>query len=351
MSEAARWLTTPLMPDDFLELLNPLCSSEHLRGRVLSVQPETSDAATLVVQPGRGWCGYRAGQYVGVGVDVDGVRHWRTFSLSSSPHRSDGCVTITVKAVPGGFVTQYLVREVRAGTIIQLTRPQGRFVLPEPPASRLLFVTAGSGITPVMGMLRSLSVRERMPDVVLVHCAPRRDEVIFGAELRALAGRFGNLRLHEWYTRAGESRGRLSMARLAELCPDWAERETWVCGPAGMLDAAEAHWRQAGLSDRLRVERFHPMPAPAGGGVGGRVRFHRSQRETHADGGTPLLAVGEAAGVLMPSGCRMGICHRCLTRLRGGRVRDLRTGQVHGEAGDLIQTCVSAAAGPVEVDL
>ena len=78
------------------------------------------------------------------------------------------------------------------------------------------------------------------------------------------------------------------------------------------------------------------------------MRFTRSGRETDADGATPLLAAGESAGVLMPSGCRMGIC---VVRLRAGRVRDLRTGQVHGDEGDMIQTCVSAAAGPVEIEL
>jgi ferredoxin len=114
-----------------------------------------------------------------------------------------------------------------------------------------------------------------------------------------------------------------------------------------MLEEAHEHW--AGLEDRLHVEHFRPA-TPKGGGQGGRVRFTKSGRETDADGGTPLLIAREEAGVLMPSGCRMGICHSCVGRLASGRVRDLRTGQVHGEAGDLVQTCVSAAAGPVEIE-
>jgi ferredoxin len=87
------------------------------------------------------------------------------------------------------------------------------------------------------------------------------------------------------------------------------------------------------------------------GGAGGRVRFTASGREVDADGDVPLLVVGENAGVLMPSGCRMGICYSCVATLRSGRVRDLRTGDEHGDEGDLIQTCVSAAAGPVEIQL
>jgi stearoyl-CoA 9-desaturase NADPH oxidoreductase len=370
-ASAARWLTTPLLPDDYLGLLNPLWSAEELRGRVEAVRPETADAATLLIRPGRNWVPHRPGQWIRIGIDIEGRRHWRAYSLSSPPGRPDRCVTITVKAVSDGLVSRHLVRRTAPGTILGLSRPEGEFVLPEPSPPRLLFVTAGSGITPVMAMLRSLLVggvargagsdgektlpegpvsplneqHGEMPDVVLVHSAPTPGEVIFGEELRGLAGRFSNLRLYERHTR---TEGRLKPADLPELCPDWAERAAWVCGPAEMLDEAMAHW--AGLAERLHVERFRPAVSTTGG-EGGRVRFTRSGREADADGGRPLLAVGESAGVLMPSGCRMGICYGCVARLSSGQVCDLRTGRVHGEEGDLVQTCVSAAAGPVEIEL
>lgn len=367
LAGAARWLSTPLLPDDYLALFNPLWSGREVRGRVEAVLPETADAATLVIRPGRSWSGHTPGQWVRVGVDIEGVRHWRTYSVSCPPGRPDGCITITVKAVPDGLVSRHLVRRSAPGTIIDLDGPGGEFVIPEPVPPRLLFLTAGSGITPVRAMLHALltgvaagdvadanaargpasgdgAARPSAPDVVLVHSAPGPGDVIFGAELRALAARFSNLRLYERYTR---THGRLRPADLPGVCPDWAERVAWVCGPTGMLEEAEEHW--AGLADRLRVEHFRPK-AVTRGGEGGRVRFTRSGREVVADGGTPLLTVGEEAGVLMPSGCRMGICHSCVGRLVSGRVRDLRTGQVHGEAGDLVQTCVSAAAGLVEIE-
>jgi ferredoxin-NADP reductase len=359
LAGAARWLTTPLLPDDYLGLVNPLWSAGELRGRVEAVHPETADAATLVIRPGRGWVPHRPGQWVRIGVDVDGVRQSRTYSLSSPPERPDGCITITVKAVPGGLVSRHLVRRTTPGTILGLARPEGEFVLPEPPPPRVLFLTAGSGITPVRAMLHRLLAaatsdgaaprvgdeRPGLPDVVLVHSAATPGDVIFGEELRSLAARFPNLRLHERHTR---TQGRLTPADLPSLCPDWAERVAYACGPTEMLEEATAHW--AGPDDRWHVEHFRPA-VPAAGGAGGRVHFTRSGRQTDIDGATPLLTAGEDAGVLMPSGCRMGICHSCVARLCSGRVRDLRTGQVHGEAGDLIQTCVSAAAGPVQIQL
>jgi ferredoxin-NADP reductase len=203
-----------------------------------------------------------------------------------------------------------------------------------------------------MSMLRCLVRGGGMPDVVVVHSAPTRDDVIFGTELRGIAARFPSVRLHEHYTRAPEGTrpsGRLPMAALPALCPDWPGRLAWACGPPGLLEDAEAFWRDAGASGRLQVERFHVVPRS--GGTGGRVRFTRSGREASADGGMPLLAVGEGVGVLMPSGCRMGICRSCLARLASGRVRDLRTGREYGEEGELVQTCVSAAAGNVEIEL
>jgi ferredoxin len=118
-----------------------------------------------------------------------------------------------------------------------------------------------------------------------------------------------------------------------------------------MLDAATDLWRAADVPGQLTVERFAPVLLEGAGGQGGLVTFETSDREVDADGSTPLLEVGEDAGVVMPSGCRMGICQSCLTPLLAGQVRDLRTGEVHGEDGQLIQTCVSAAAGPVHLEI
>ncbi|EIV95445.1 ferredoxin reductase [Frankia sp. QA3] len=352
LTAATGVLTSPLMPDDYRAMMNPLWSRQRLSGRVEAVVPETPDASTVVIRPGRGWRRHLAGQHVGVGVDIEGVWHWRTFSLSSPPGRPDGLVTITVKAAPGGFVSEHVVRRLRPGGIVRLSRPAGGFVLPDDLPTRLLFVTAGSGITPVMSMLRGFALAGDLPDVFLAHVAPNGPQVIFGGELRRMAARFPGLRLHEHHTRPvpGRRAKRLTMADLSAVCPDLPDRMAWVCGPRGLLDDAEAYWRAAGIADRLRTERFQPVARPSAG-PGGRVRFVRSGRETAAGAGTPLLAVGEEADVAMPSGCRMGVCRTCLARLAGGRVRDLRTGEVHGDPGDLIQTCVSTAVGDVDIDL
>jgi ferredoxin-NADP reductase len=350
---AASWLASPLTspsaPDDYLALLDPLLSARHPAGRVVAVRAEGPAANTLTIRPGRGWAGHRAGQYLPVGVEIDGVRHWRTYSITAPP--GGPVLTITVKADPRGVVSPRLVHRAPPGTVLRLGPAQGEFVVPEPPPVRMLFVTAGSGITPVMGILRTLARRRRPPgDVVLLHSAPDPEQCLFLAELTELAARTPWFRLGLTYTHAD---GRLTPQRIGALCPDWRRREAWVCGPAGLLDAAERHWDEAKLCGRLRTERFRLVPPlpQAADAVGGRVRFERSGVEAEAPASGPLLVAGERAGVAMPHGCRMGVCHGCLVPLLDGRVRDLRSGELHGNPGELIQTCVNGAAGPLVLDV
>jgi stearoyl-CoA 9-desaturase NADPH oxidoreductase len=343
-------LSTPLLPDDYLELINPLWSTRELRGRIEEIRHETLDAATVLIKPGYRWPGHRPGQYLRIGLDIDGVRHWRAYSLTSDPYRPDGLISITVKTVDAGKVSPYLVRRGRPGTIVSLGGVEGDFVLADPSPARLLFVSAGSGITPIMSMVRHLEGAGELRDVVLLHSARHTDDVIFGPELRSLATRHAGFRLHEQLTR---ELGRMGPADLDRLCPDWREREAYVSGPGDMLDVFSERWDREGDCDKLHVERFQPRLGLGqnGEGEGGPITFRASACETESDGHMPILVAGEEAGLELPYGCREGICHTCVGELKSGRVRDLRNGQVYGQEGEMIRTCISAPEGPVEIDL
>jgi ferredoxin-NADP reductase len=345
-----RVLFTPLLPDDYLELVNPLWSTRELRGRVERVQRETDDAVTVLIKPGWEWEGHRAGQYLRVGVVVDGRHHWRAYSLTTEPGRPDGLIGITPKLVETGKVSPHLVRRLRPGTIVRLGGVEGTFTLPDPPPQKVLFLSAGSGITPVMAMMRDLGRRGAIADVVHVHSARTPDEVIFGRELRALAARHPGLRLHEQHTGA---MGRIAPDDLDALVPDWAERTTFASGPGDLLDALAEHWEQRGDPALLHTERFQPKVGGAGtaAGAGGTITFRRSGAEGASDGSEPILVAGEAAGLDLPFGCRMGICHTCVGRLCSGQVRDLRTGVVGGTEGEFVRTCINAPEGAVAIDL
>jgi stearoyl-CoA 9-desaturase NADPH oxidoreductase len=341
-------LTTPLHPDDYLSLVNPLWSSRELRGRVEKVVPETDDAATLVIRPGWGWhYDHRPGQYVGIGVQVAGKFQWRSYSVSSPPRRRGRTISITVRAMPEGKLSAHLVNGLAPGTIVRLALPEGDFVLPDPPPAKLLFLVGGSGVTPVMSMLRTLDRRGTMPDVVMHYSSPTPERMIFRDELTRLAERHDGLTLHQLHT---DRDGLLDFGSLDQVCPDWRERETWACGPGPMLDAAQAHYERHGVPDQLHLERFS-LELGGDGGEGGTITFRNSNKKIDVDGATTILEAGEQAGVGMPYGCRMGICHTCTLTLVSGTIRDLRSGDELGQPNEPVQTCITAAVGDCTLDI
>lgn len=345
---AVRSLFSPLLPDDYLELINPLWSTRELRGRIEQIRPETRDAATIVIRPGFAWEGHEPGQYLRVGVVVDGIFHWRAYSITSDPGREDGCIAITPKLVPEGKVSPHFVRQATPGSIVRLGGVEGEFTLPDPLPEKLLFISAGSGITPIMSMLRCLHRRDELDDVVVLHSARTEEDVIFGEQLRALDARHRGLRLHLQIT--GRD-GRMGPQDLDRLCADWREREAFASGPGDLLDALCEHWESHGDPERLNMERFQPRIGGGEEGEGGTIRFLKSDREVEADGSTPILVAGEEAGLELPYGCREGICHTCIGKLCSGRLRDLRNGRIVGTDGEMVRTCIHAAEGPVEIEL
>ncbi len=141
----------------------------------------------------------------------------------------------------------------------------------------------------------------------------------------------------------------LEMAQLDEMCPDWREREVWACGPAPMLDAITEHWEKADLEDMLHLERFSLQVG--GEAEGGTITFQTSGKTAEADGATTILEAGEEAGVGMPYGCRMGICHTCTLTLVKGAIKDLRNGEEFSQPNEQVQTCVTAAMGDCTFDI
>lgn len=334
----------PVAPGDLLDMVDPLRAGGDWCGRVIRVVREADGAASLTIRPSRHWAGHAAGQFVQLGVDMNGVRHWRTFTISSAGASDAAEFTVTVKAHADGFVSKYLVDQIVPGELLFLQPAAGEFVC-QPAAGRVeLFVTAGSGITPVMSMLRTHG--ENLRGSVMVHSARSGDDTIFGEELRELTARHG-IRLVEWFS---QERGRLTAADLVDVVPDWKERRTWACGPAGLLDAVETHWRDAGLADALHTERFQLVTDISD--AGGSLTFTMSDQVVESAGNQTILDAGEAAGVDMAPGCRMGVCFGCVAKLERGAVRDIRTGEVlvnSGEGDIAFQPCVTVAAGDCEI--
>jgi stearoyl-CoA 9-desaturase NADPH oxidoreductase len=294
---------------------------------------------------------HRAGQFVALTLEVDGVRRTRCFSISSAPESARGArrIELTIKSTARGAVTPRLVDPSIVGTTVELSQPTGSFVLDDELPPRLLFVTGGSGITPVISMLRLLdrkAIREGGPraKVTLLHFARSEREALFLAELREMPWLDLRLVTEEALGRAPS----LDEASLAEVVSDYENTRTYACGPAPLLNAIEAAFAARGASHALTIERFQSFDTAAGEGSGA-VRFARSNK-TATDVRT-LLVVAEAQGLQPKSGCRIGICGTCHCKKLSGTTRDLRTGEVSTEANVDVALCSTVAIGDVSIDL
>ena len=353
-SSLVEGLTTPHGPDRYLRALHPLWSLEGGRALVTDVTGETPDMTTLTLRPDHRWRGSIAGQHVRIGIELDGVVHTRTYSVSSSAHRRDGQLTITVKRKDGGLVSGHLTGEVAPGDVIRCSEATGEVVLPDPRPERLLLVSGGSGITPMAGMLRTLADEQHTGHVTFLHYARTHDDVAFAADLERIASALPDARFVVATTadRArGPVTGRFTPDHLDQLLPDHLDVATFTCGPTGLVDAVEAHYRAHDAQDALQVERFTPPTLQLHAGPGdGTVRFAASGIDRDDDG-RPLLEQAESEGLEPPSGCRMGICHTCTQPKLAGGTLDLRNGRRSDRAEEHVQLCVSVAAGDVVLDL
>jgi ferredoxin-NADP reductase len=341
--------------DRYVELALPAWSSTEVRARVVAAERTTPSTVTLTLRPNANWTGFRAGQHTQVSVEIDGVRHTRCYSLASSEHRGDGLIELTVKAHPDGTVSRHLVDHARPGMVLGLTPAQGDFLLPDARPERLLLVSGGSGVTPVMSMLRTLCDEGHDGTITFVHYALTAADDVYRAELDSLLAAHPNVRRVRIYTDepgTGDLDGFFSAAQLEAIDPSWNDADVYVCGPAPLMDGVREHYAVAGLAERYHDEAF-TLANVVAESTGGRVTFAASGT-TVVDDGRPLLLQAEDAGLTPESGCRMGICHTCTRALTCGTVRDVVTGELTSDAGTpgvAIRICVSAPVGDVAIDL
>jgi ferredoxin-NADP reductase len=344
-------LVGPHGVDRYLELIRPDLTVHDARAEVVEVRRQTARSVTLTLRPNAAWSGFRAGQFVRVGVEIAGVRRTRTYSPASSEHRSDGRLELTVTVHPQGLVSRHLRSTVRPGTILHLGSASGSFVLPDVRPERLLLISGGSGATPVISMLRTLCDEDHEGEVVFLHFARSAADWLYRPELEEIASRKPNVRFEYVATREGGDH--VSTEAFRELTAgDLAGLDTAVCGPPPLIAAVcEIFGELGGAPEAVLAESFAPPTASVQGpAANGTLRFLRSGRRAPIGAGT-LLEQVEASGLSPEFGCRMGICHTCTCRKAAGAVRNVLTGEVSEEEDEDIQLCVSVPAGDVALEI
>jgi stearoyl-CoA 9-desaturase NADPH oxidoreductase len=345
--------------DFWMQEFSKTWSLTEIRARVVEVIDESHDVRTFVLAPNRHWPGHRAGQFVSVEVEVDGVRLQRCYSISSAP--GDAQLKITVKRVPGGRVSSWMHDKVHVGAVLGLSKPAGEFTAnienfsPGSSPQKWLLVSGGSGVTPVMSILRDFVRRRVIGDVVFLHAARSQRDMLFQHELAAIAAAHSGLRVAFFLDDDARRGGRLDRGTLAAAVPDFAERQTLLCGPAPMMAALSPLWVDCGISQHLKTERFSQLPRTQTTHAEGKDRVHlhllRSERVVAASDGATLLEQLEAAGERPKHGCRMGVCNTCACRKHSGIVENILTGEISTEPNETIRLCISRAKTDVELAL
>ena len=345
-SPLASALTTPHGVDRYLELIHPMSVVDEVRARVVDVKRETragEPVATVTLEPTRAWRGHEAGQYVQVGIEVDGRRRTRCFTISSPESKPGDLITLTMRANPEGTVSKHLVEEARVGDVVFLSQAQGEFTLPNPLPQEVLLISGGSGITPVMSILRTMLRRGYGGTINFVHYAQSPDHQIYAEELADLPP---NVRVRLIYPECGDPV--YCTEELAGMVENYAELDTWACGPGGLIELIQDTYAD---NPRLRVEYFKTSTKPREDlDAEGTTRFAASGVESENSGQT-LLEQAEALGLKPEFGCRMGICFSCTSRKTEGTVRNVMTGKESSEPDEDIQICVSAAVGDCSVEV
>lgn len=336
-------LTTPHGVDRYLKQINPMWAAHEVRGRIVDVRGETADTATITIQPTESWRGHKPGQHVSVGVEIGGRRLTRVFTISSAESRPGERFTLTVRSTSHEpSVSRFLVEQARPGTILELSQAEGDFVLPDHVPEHILFISGGSGITPVMAMLRSLQLRTHRGRVTFLHWSHTPEQQIFAAELEQVRRSGYGIDVHVLHPGQGDPY--LSPALLEKLVPGYENLPAWACGPQSLIEAA-----QACLGESLQVEWFKP-PKRESTGATGEVSFTRSGA-SRANDGAVLLEQAEAAGLTPEFGCRMGICFSCTATKTEGVVRNVLTGETSTDTEEEIRICVSTPEGDCSIDL
>jgi ferredoxin-NADP reductase len=335
-------LTGPHGVDRYTELVAPTWTLGEARAKVVDVRRTTPRSVTLTLAPNDTFTSvnaFKAGQYVNLTVDIDGRRQTRCYSPANTEGSS--LLELTIGHHDGGLVSTYLYERARRGMVVGLAGIGGDFVLPAQRPRRILFVSGGSGITPVMAMLRTLVAEDHPGEIAFVHYARTAEEACYRDELAAMSG----VRVLHGYTRsdAGDLVGRFGAEHLAAAMP--APDAVFVCGPTALVEAVREHCENV-YTESFVPPTFEPPANPSGG----RVTFADSGVDV-VDDGRSLLEQAESAGLTPENGCRMGICHTCTRRKTAGTVRNLITGAVSTGPDEDVQICVSVPVGDVDLSL
>jgi len=329
--------------------------------RLARITAQTSDSKTLrFILPNDRKLSARPGQFLTFSFLFDGKKVTRSYSICSSPARS-GYVEITPKRVSQGCASVFLNDRASVGMTVEANGPFGHFCFDESKHRSVVLIAAGSGITPMMAMLRYMDDLCLETTATMLYCVRTSSDIMFQRELEQLRSRLKNFHYHVLLSKPHADwsgpRGRVSREFIEDTVKDLASPDFFLCGPPPFMAASRTILTGLGVNpERIRQESFgNTVPNLRQDSVaptGAVVEFVRSGKTCVVRGGQTVLEAAEELGVAIPSSCRQGQCGTCKTKLLEGDVRmDAEEGlDPESRSQGFVLTCVGRANGVVKLD-
>lgn len=334
--------------DFMLAHIDPMLTVKRVLARVVAIHDETPDIKRFVLKPNKHWQGFQAGQFVSIKVMIDGSFNERCYSLVNSP--TDQVIELGIKRQPKGKVSNWMHDNLSVGDVIELGDVGGEFVLPAVLPSKMLLIAGGSGVTPIYSILAEALKRQADLDVAVVYYVNTDKDLAFADDMVQLAVKHPSLKLHYVLASSGEA-GRFSQKQLADVCPDYAERNTYLCGPQGLMGAVTKVWAEQGISSKLTQEVFGLPAVDPNKPISEMPITLRRSQQLLLNTKPTLLESAEAGGAKPAYGCRIGMCKTCSCTKVSGVVRDVITGAIDDQPNTQIRICVTEALSPVTLDI
>ncbi|MEK1905967.1 MAG: iron-sulfur cluster-binding domain-containing protein [Pseudomonas sp.] len=339
---ARRWLREAEV-DAVLAWLQPAWRLNRVFARVEGRDWVSDDMLALRLRCNGNARGWQAGQHVQLFMVLDGVRHSRSYSLTRVS--AGGCIELAIRRQPGGRLSNRLLDHLAVGSLLELGSVGGDLQWPQQ-ADGVVLLAAGSGITPLIGLLREALAQGFSAPVRLLHYVRESGQRSFVAELQQLMARHSNLTVSWALTGAATVPGALTGRLCADHLGGLQGFSLLACGSGGFVESVRKHWHGP-----LQVEAFNAPARSIEPGSIVELQFTRSRQSMQGDNARSLLEQAEAQGLRPAHGCRQGICASCTCTLLAGTVRDLRSGALFAEPGQPIRLCINAPHGDVQIDL
>ena len=335
----------PRDADFWLQKINPLWSVYQSLGQIVAKEQSAQDMVSLTIQVNRHFHMGQAGQHHPVFVVVDGVRYERTYSLTTLDAQH---VLLTVKKVPQGKVSTWLVDQAKVGDLIEFSAPYGEMQVPKTTAP-LLLLAAGSGITPMYSLLEHLVSSKQITDqaVTLWYWVKTKQDAAFVEKLSAWAAAYPNFNFDVFYTQEQPQAQRLSAVHAAQV-EHLSQTTVYACGPSGFAHTAQTLFADAAL---LHTEAFSMTPASSADLGFVNITLTQSKQVLTIPKGQSILASLEQQNVKPKHGCRMGICNKCACNKVEGSTQNMVNGLQNTEPGNLLKICVNSAQSDLVIDL